>query len=84
VPLFLHDPGELQSTGETLLPVLEALREGSLSPHLEVETYTWDVLPDGLRTGSKAQDIAREMAFVLAQLQPEAAKSGVAPQRLSA
>jgi 3-dehydroquinate synthase len=41
--------------------------EGVLSaiPDLggEVETYTWDVLPQNLRTGSKTADIAREICF---------------------
>jgi hypothetical protein len=64
VPVFLNDLGDLQSTQDTLIPVLHALRDEPMSPHLEVETYTWDVLPDRLKTASKAQDIARELAFV--------------------
>jgi len=35
---------------------------------LEVETYTWDVLPDDVRTGSKSADIAREIAFCRQEL----------------
>lgn len=68
VPVFLADPGALGSTQADLLTVLGALREEALAPHLEVETYTWDVLPAELRTGSQAQDIARELNFVLQEL----------------
>lgn len=68
VPLFLADLGELGSTRGDLEQVLSAFRQRLRSEHLEVETYTWDVLPDGLRAGSKAADIAREMAFCLKEL----------------
>jgi hypothetical protein len=40
-------------------------RTGSLA---EVETYTWDVLPEELRTGSKSADIAREISFCVKEL----------------
>jgi sugar phosphate isomerase/epimerase len=68
VPVFLSDLGDLQSTQDALIRVLAALRDEPLAPHLEVETYTWDVLPARLKTASKAQDIARELAFVRRQL----------------
>lgn len=64
VPVFLSDLGDLRSTQEELISVLHALRDEAFSPHLEVETYTWDVLPDWLKTASKADDIARELDFV--------------------
>lgn len=64
VPLFLSDLGKIGSTRADLEAVLAAFRRKSRSSHLEVETYTWDVLPDHLRTGSKAADIAREISFV--------------------
>ncbi|HEY1542576.1 MAG TPA: metabolite traffic protein EboE [Xanthobacteraceae bacterium] len=63
VPVFLADLGDLQSTRDDLVATLAALRTRHRSSHLEVETYTWDVLPEGLRTGSKAAAIAREIAF---------------------
>jgi sugar phosphate isomerase/epimerase len=64
VPVFLSDLQDVRSTQDALIAVLHALRTEPLAPHLEVETYTWDVLPERLKTGSKAQDIARELAFV--------------------
>jgi hypothetical protein len=36
--------------------------------HLEVETYTWGVLPADLRNGDISGDIARELAWVRSQL----------------
>jgi len=63
VPVFLADLGEISSTRGDLVTTLAALRQKTRSSHLEVETYTWDVLPDKLRAGSKSADIAREIAF---------------------
>jgi hypothetical protein len=51
-----------------LVATLAALRQRTRSSHLEVETYTWDVLPDNVRTGSKSADIAREIAFCRQEL----------------
>jgi sugar phosphate isomerase/epimerase len=68
VPVFLSDLGEIGSTRADLVSTLAALRQKSRSSHLEVETYTWDVLPSHLRTGSKAADIAREITFCKQEL----------------
>jgi hypothetical protein len=68
VPVFLADLGEISSTRSDLVATLAALRQKTRSSHLEVETYTWDVLPDKLRTGSKSADIAREIAFCQQEL----------------
>jgi len=68
VPVFLADLGAIQSTRADLVAALRALRQCHRSSHLEVETYTWDVLPSDLRTGSKAADIAREIEFCVREL----------------
>src|SRR6266436_1884033 len=68
VPLFLSDLGEIGSTRADLVSTLAAFRRKTRSSHLEVETYTWDVLPENLRTGSKAADIAREISFCMQEL----------------
>jgi sugar phosphate isomerase/epimerase len=68
VPLFLSDLGEIGSTRADLVSTLAAFRRKTRSSHLEVETYTWDVLPVNLRTGSKAADIAREISFCMQEL----------------
>ncbi|MFT4115083.1 metabolite traffic protein EboE [Bradyrhizobium sp.] len=68
VPVFLDNLGEISSTRSDLVATLAALRGKTRSSHLEVETYTWDVLPDKLRTGSKSAAIAREIAFCQQEL----------------
>jgi hypothetical protein len=71
VPIFLADLGDLASTRDVLLRTLDALRKDVVTPHLEVETYTWDVLPETLKSRSKADDIARELTFVIEALRED-------------
>jgi sugar phosphate isomerase/epimerase len=68
VPVFLAHAGAFHSTQPTLTAALDRVRETFVAPHLEVETYTFDVLPPELRLGHRADAIARELAFVLAEL----------------
>jgi hypothetical protein len=68
VPIFLPDLGNLGSTRDVLVSTLKDLRRRHRSSHLEAETYTWDILPAELRTGSKADDIARELSFCVKEL----------------
>lgn len=68
VPIFWNGEGKLRSTRADLLAALQALQSQGLSSHLEVETYTWDVLPAHFKTESKAIAIARELSFVMREL----------------
>ncbi len=68
VPLFKSDFGALDSTQRPLAELLAACRHHALAPHLEVETYTWDVLPPALRGTDVGSDIARELKWVRSQL----------------
>ena len=68
VPIFLETAGAFDSTQQTLKAALAGVRKGFVAPHLEVETYTWDVLPPQLRQGTRADAIAREMEWTLAEL----------------
>jgi len=65
VPVFLEAAGTLHTTQPTLREALACVRNGFVSPHLEVETYTWSVLPPQLRQASLVEDIAHEMQWVL-------------------
>ena len=65
VPVFHDAPlGRFATTQPTLLDMLARQRDDGISPHLEVETYTWDVLPPELRAGGLDAAVARELAWV--------------------
>jgi hypothetical protein len=68
VPLFREELGPFASTQDYLRGVLALLRRQAHSPHLEVETYTWDVLPEEYRREDIAAAVARELRWVLDQL----------------
>ncbi len=68
VPLTWAGEGPLRSTRETLTPAFwDHLRAG-VAPHLEVETYTYDLLPPGVRGASVAASVAGELDWVRASL----------------
>ena len=48
--------------------ILDLHLGSAISPHLEVETYTFDVLPEELRRVDVATAVARELAWVRARL----------------
>ena len=64
VPIFVDRFGALASTQDELRRVLALLRERRFTDQLEIETYTWAVLPPALKT-DLAASIAREYAWVL-------------------
>jgi hypothetical protein len=68
VPVFAHSLGAFRSTEPFLRDLLDIVRAESVSRHLEVETYTWDVLPPEHRAGSVDDAIARELRYVLARV----------------
>jgi hypothetical protein len=66
VPVFLEDYGVLNSTQDQLTALFALMKKTEISRHFEVETYTWDVLPDGLKTPLE-ESIVRELQWVRAQ-----------------
>jgi hypothetical protein len=68
VPLFREELGPFASTQDYLRGVLALLRRDAHTPHLEVETYTWDVLPEDYRREDIAAAVARELHWVLGEL----------------
>ena len=68
VPIFEADIAPLATTQDFLAEILTLHRETPISPHLEVETYTWDVLPSALRAVPVEAAIARELQWVEARL----------------
>ncbi|HXH20324.1 MAG TPA: metabolite traffic protein EboE [Chitinophagales bacterium] len=68
VPLFLNSYGSLQSTQDDVVKVLKFLQKNHVTNHLEVETYTWDVLPPDLKNDLTAS-IVRELEWVKKNLE---------------
>ncbi len=68
VPVFLETLPEFDTTQSFLREILAIHRQSPISPHLEVETYTWDVLPDDLVAGSVEDAVTRELKWVMAEL----------------
>jgi len=68
VPIFRRALDGFASTQPVLAELLAIHRRAPIAAHLEVETYTWDVLPPGLRDEPIADAIARELSWVLERL----------------
>jgi hypothetical protein len=64
VPLFVENYGVLQSTQKDIEEVLAIQRDLPFTLQLEVETYTWEVLPEDMRL-PLAESIIREMEWVI-------------------
>lgn len=68
VPIFLEHLGELQTTRESTAAALALHRAQPLSRHVEIETYTFDVLPDEFKTGDIVDYVSRELEWATAEL----------------
>jgi sugar phosphate isomerase/epimerase len=64
VPLFTADYGALASTQGYVAETLRHVLGTDGTTHLEIETYTWDVLPGGLKM-DLLESIGREYEWVL-------------------
>lgn len=63
VPVFLEDLELLKSTQSDIVEVLKIQSANAITAHLEVETYTWEVLPDSLKVPI-TDSISRELNWV--------------------
>jgi hypothetical protein len=68
VPVFLEDLGAFRTTRFALEEALAVHKATPLSRQLEIETYTWDVLPDHLKTGDIVDYVCREIEWVKGEL----------------
>ena len=68
VPVFIDQTEHFSTTQANLAQVLQLQKISGFCRHLEVETYTWDVLPEVYRTQSVSQAIAREVEWVRKRL----------------
>jgi hypothetical protein len=70
VPLYREKLRGFVNTQPFLVRLLELQKEDPFTDQLEVETYTWDVLPAEHRGEDVVVSIARELEWVLEQLGP--------------
>lgn len=64
VPIFIDKFELLQSTQDEVIYVLESWSKNQFTKHLEVETYTWQLLPFNLQASLK-ESIERELEWVI-------------------
>ena len=64
VPIFLESFGALYSTQDHILKVVDYIKTHPVSEHLEIETYTWDVLPAALKR-DLTESIVRELNWLI-------------------
>jgi len=67
----LHSPASalFDNTSDHLLETFDVLQENpALCSHLEIETYTWEVLPPKLKNESVVNQLVREYEWTLEQL----------------
>ena len=69
VPLFFTENANLESTASCLDPDFFGELLKGYTPHLEIETYTFDVLPDFLRHKGVVESITKEYQWVFSQLE---------------
>lgn len=72
VPLFTDIYGSLSTTQQGNREILSAIADSPFTTHLEIETYTWDILPAALKL-TLLRSIAREYEWVLDQLRQDGA-----------
>ncbi|WP_266367624.1 metabolite traffic protein EboE [Tellurirhabdus rosea] len=64
VPLFVEDYGLLQSTQGDIVDVLNLQKQRPFTEQMEVETYTWGVLPEDMQLPLN-ESIMRELTWTL-------------------
>jgi hypothetical protein len=69
VPLHAPAAPPFENTNDHLLGVLDLLAENpKLCSHLEMETYTWEILPPELKAQTVVDQLAAEYGWTLAEL----------------
>ena len=68
VPVFLDDLGAFKTTRFAIADALAFHKANPVSDQLEIETYTWDVLPEHLKTGDITEYVVREFEWVQGEL----------------
>ncbi len=67
VPIFLENYGDISSTQKDILEIVGLQCKQRHSNHIEIETYTWAVLPKDLQVPIETS-ISRELGWLLDQI----------------
>jgi len=67
VPVFVDQFGPLSSTQDETIQSLSTILNEKYSSHFEVETYTWEVLPDDLKM-ELTDSIERELRWAIHEI----------------
>lgn len=65
IPLFFEGTEKLGTTQPSLTPEFFKLLQNEKSLHLEIETYTYDVLPESIRPATLVESVRKEYEWVL-------------------
>ena len=68
VPVFLEEVNLFKTTRPAIEEALRVHKAHPVSAHIEIETYTWDVLPETLKTGDIVDYVVCELEWVRDQL----------------
>jgi hypothetical protein len=69
IPLHSKPPGLFETTAEHVSGLMQLLKTNpKRCSHLEMETYTWAVLPDALRSRNVCEQIVAEYRWTLQEL----------------
>lgn len=64
VPISIKEIGPLHSTQDDIVTLLSLQKAKPFTNHLEIETYTWEVLPEQIKLPI-AQSISKELNWVI-------------------
>lgn len=77
IPIHAQPGAPFDSTRDHLLGAMDWLaRHPTKCQHIEMETYTWEVLPQAMRSGDVVDQLVREYDWTLAELRQRGLAAG--------
>ena len=71
VPLYFEKEGDITSVPPFLSQDFRSLLDENFTSNIEIETYTFDVLPGKMRNIPVTESIAREYEWVLGKIRSQ-------------
>lgn len=69
IPIHAQPGGDFDSTRDHLIGAMDWLAQNPTKcQHIEMETYTWEVLPQEMRSGDVVDQLVREYEWTLAEM----------------